>query len=61
MAVALPFRRRRLSLGASQGQWGTNIPLLCAGSLLILAPTLLVFLVFRRRFVASLLEGSLKG
>jgi raffinose/stachyose/melibiose transport system permease protein len=49
------------ALGAFQGQWGTNIPLLCAGSLLILAPTLLVFLVFQRRFVASLLEGSLKG
>jgi raffinose/stachyose/melibiose transport system permease protein len=49
------------ALGAFQGQWGTDIPLLCAGSLLILAPTLVVFLVFQRRFVASLLEGSLKG
>ena len=28
------------ALGAFQGQWGTDIPLLCAGSLLILAPTL---------------------
>jgi hypothetical protein len=28
-----------LALGAFQGQWGTDIPLLCAGSLLILAPT----------------------
>jgi raffinose/stachyose/melibiose transport system permease protein len=49
------------ALGAFQGQWGTDIPLLCAGSLLILAPTLVVFLVFQRRFVASLLQGSLKG
>jgi raffinose/stachyose/melibiose transport system permease protein len=49
------------ALGAFQGQWGTDIPLLCAGSLLILAPTLAVFLVFQRRFVASLLQGSLKG
>jgi len=49
------------ALGAFQGQWGTDIPLLCAGSLLILAPTLAVFIVFQRRFVASLLEGSLKG
>jgi raffinose/stachyose/melibiose transport system permease protein len=49
------------ALGAFQGQWGTDIPLLCAGSLLILAPTLAVFLVFQRRFVAALLQGSLKG
>lgn len=49
------------ALGAFQGQWGTDIPLLCAGSLLILAPTLIVFLLFQRRFVSALLQGSLKG
>ena len=49
------------ALGAFQGQWGTDIPLLCAGSLLILTPTLIVFLVFQRRFITALLQGSLKG
>ncbi|MCR2800290.1 MULTISPECIES: carbohydrate ABC transporter permease [unclassified Microbacterium] len=49
------------ALGAFQGQWGTDVPLLCAGSLLILTPTLLVFLVFQRQFVAALLQGSVKG
>lgn len=49
------------ALGAFQGQWGTNIPLLSAGSLLILTPTLAVFLVFQRHFVTALLQGSLKG
>ncbi len=49
------------ALGAFQGQWGTDIPLLCAGSLLILTPTLVVFLIFQRQFVAALLQGSLKG
>ncbi|MDH2430809.1 carbohydrate ABC transporter permease [Sphaerisporangium sp. TRM90804] len=49
------------ALGAFQGQWGTDIPLLSAGSLLILAPTLLIFLAFQRRFVTALLQGSLKG
>ena len=49
------------ALGAFQGQWGTDIPLLCAGSLLILTPTLIVFLVFQRQFVTALLQGSLKG
>lgn len=49
------------ALGAFQGQWGTNIPLLCAGSLIILVPTLVVFLIFQRQFVVALLQGSLKG
>jgi raffinose/stachyose/melibiose transport system permease protein len=49
------------ALGAFQGQWGTNIPLLCAGSLLILAPTLLVFFAFQRQFVSALLAGAVKA
>ncbi|GEM00210.1 carbohydrate ABC transporter permease [Cellulomonas terrae] len=49
------------ALGAFQGQWGTDIPLLCAGSLLILTPTLILFLVFQRQFVTALLQGSVKG
>jgi raffinose/stachyose/melibiose transport system permease protein len=49
------------ALGAFQGQYGTDIPLLCAGSLLILAPTLIVFLLFQRQFVTALLQGSVKG
>ena len=49
------------ALGAFQGQWGTDIPLLCAGSLLILTPTLIVFLVFQRQFVSALMQGALKG
>lgn len=49
------------ALGAFQGRWGTDIPLLCAGSLLILTPTLIIFLVFQRQFVSALLQGSLKG
>ncbi|MDM7855829.1 carbohydrate ABC transporter permease [Cellulomonas alba] len=49
------------ALGAFQGQWGTDIPLLCAGSLLILLPTLVLFVVFQRQFVTALLQGSVKG
>jgi raffinose/stachyose/melibiose transport system permease protein len=49
------------ALGAFQGQYGTNIPLLCAGSLLILAPTLVVYLIFQRRFATALLQGAVKG
>ena len=49
------------ALGAFQGQWGTDIPLLCAGALLILAPTIAIFLIFQRQFVAALLQGAVKG
>jgi raffinose/stachyose/melibiose transport system permease protein len=49
------------ALGFYQGHWATNIPLLCAGSLLILTPTLIVFLLFQRQFISALLQGSLKG
>jgi len=49
------------ALGAFQGQWGTDIPLLCAGSLLILTPTVVLFLVFQRQFVAALMQGAVKG
>ena len=49
------------ALGAFQGQWGTDIPLLCAGSLLILTPTVIIFLVFQRQFVAALMQGAVKG
>jgi raffinose/stachyose/melibiose transport system permease protein len=47
-------------LGAFQGQYGTDTALLCAGSLLIIAPSLLVFLVFQRSFVRALLQGAVR-
>ncbi len=49
------------ALGAFQGRYGTDIVLLCAGSLLIMAPTILVFIIFQRQFVKALLQGSVKG
>ena len=49
------------ALGAFQGHYATDIPLLCAGSLLILLPTLIVFVIFQRQVIAALLQGSVKG
>ncbi len=49
------------ALGAFQGHYATDIPLLCAGSILILMPTLIVFLVFQRQFVSALIQGAVKG
>jgi raffinose/stachyose/melibiose transport system permease protein len=49
------------ALGAFQGHYATDIPLLCAGTILILLPSLTVFLLFQRHIIAALLQGSVKG
>jgi raffinose/stachyose/melibiose transport system permease protein len=49
------------ALGAFQGHYATDTPLLCAGTILILLPTLVVFLLFQRQVIAALLQGSVKG
>jgi raffinose/stachyose/melibiose transport system permease protein len=49
------------ALGAFQGHYATDIPLLCAGTILILVPTLVVFVLFQRQIIAALIEGSVKG
>jgi raffinose/stachyose/melibiose transport system permease protein len=49
------------ALGAFQGHYATDVPLLCAGTIIILVPTLIVFLLFQRQLIAALLQGSVKG
>jgi raffinose/stachyose/melibiose transport system permease protein len=49
------------ALGAFQGHYATNIPLLCAGTMLILLPTLILFILFQRQVISALLQGSVKG
>jgi raffinose/stachyose/melibiose transport system permease protein len=49
------------ALGAFQGHYGTNVVLLSAGALLIMLPTILVFVIFQRHFVRALLQGAVKG
>lgn len=55
---------KRTMAGALQnfvGQYTTDVVLLNAGSLLIMAPTVIVFLVFQRHFVKALIAGAVKG
>lgn len=44
-----------------QGQYWISIPLLDAGALIIITPAILVFLIFHKRFISALLQGSVKG
>jgi len=49
------------ALGAFQGHYANDVPLLCAGTILILLPTLALFVAFQRQIIAALLQGSVKG
>lgn len=46
--------------GASQ-HYATDVPLLCAGTILILTPTLAIFILFQRQIITALLQGAVKG
>jgi raffinose/stachyose/melibiose transport system permease protein len=49
------------ALGAFQGHYATDVPLLCAGTILILVPTFIVFVLFQRQIIMALLQGAVKG
>lgn len=49
------------ALAAFQGEHRVDIPLMCAAAVLLMAPTLAVFLVLQRHFVKALLAGAVKG
>ncbi len=49
------------ALGAFQGHYATDVPLLSAGTILILLPTLIIFILFQRQIITALLQGSVKG
>jgi raffinose/stachyose/melibiose transport system permease protein len=44
-----------------QGQYSSSIPLLNAGALIIIVPTIIVFIIFQRQFIGALLQGAVKG
>ncbi|MEO3867251.1 carbohydrate ABC transporter permease [Nonomuraea sp. B12E4] len=48
-------------LGLFVGQYSTDIPLLAAASLIVIAPIVLVYLTFQRSFVEGITRGAVKG
>lgn len=48
-------------LGFFVGQHGLDIPVLSAGTIIVILPIVLVYLFFQRSFVTGLLQGGLKG
>ena len=49
------------ALGAFQGQYIDALPLLFAASLLVMVPTVVVYIIFQRQFIGALLQGAVKG
>ena len=43
------------------GQYQTDVVLLNAGALLIMAPTMILFIILQRYFIRAMLAGSVKG
>jgi raffinose/stachyose/melibiose transport system permease protein len=57
-----PDRRTAPSgLGLFVGQYATDIPLLAAAGLIVIAPIVLVYLTFQRSFVSGITQGAIKG
>lgn len=48
------------ALAGFQGAYATDVVMLSAAALLMMVPTLLVFILFQRQFSAALLQGSVK-
>lgn len=48
-------------LGFFVGQYSSNVPLLAAASIIVMAPIVVVYLIFQRNFVAGISRSGLKG
>ncbi|WP_245685270.1 carbohydrate ABC transporter permease [Streptomyces yerevanensis] len=48
-------------LGFFVGQNTTDIPTLAAGTIIVMLPILILFVIFQRSFIAGLLQGAMKG
>jgi len=60
--VSDPLKRTMAgALGAFVGQYSLNLPLLFAGALVIMAPTVVVYVIFQRQFIKALVAGAVKG
>lgn len=57
-----PIKRTAVAgLGYFVGEFGTDIPLLAAASLIVISPVVVVYLIFQRSFVAGITQGAIKG
>jgi ABC-type glycerol-3-phosphate transport system permease component len=55
------LRTAPAGLGFFVGQYKTDIPVLAAGTVIVIVPVLTVYLIFQRHFINGLVQGALKG
>jgi ABC-type glycerol-3-phosphate transport system permease component len=55
------LRTAPAGLGFFVGQYKTDIPVLAAGTVIVIVPVLTVYLVFQRHFINGLVQGAVKG
>lgn len=54
-------RTATAGLGFFVGEFTTDVPLLSAASLIVIAPVVVVYLIFQRSFVSGITQGAVKG
>ncbi len=47
-------------LGFFVGQYSSDVPVLAAGTLIVILPILVVYLMFQRKFISGMLQGAVK-
>ncbi|MGH3098680.1 MAG: carbohydrate ABC transporter permease [Streptosporangiales bacterium] len=54
-------RTATAGLGFFVGQYSTNVPLLAAGTIIVLLPICIMYLAFQRQFIRGMMQGAFKG
>lgn len=55
------LRTLPLGLALFQGRYSSNVPLTAAGSIIVLLPTIVVYIIFQRQFVRGITSGTMHG
>jgi raffinose/stachyose/melibiose transport system permease protein len=55
------LRTLPLGLAFFQGRYSSNVPLTAAGAIIVLMPTVIVYIIFQRQFVRGITSGTLHG
>jgi raffinose/stachyose/melibiose transport system permease protein len=50
-----------LGLAFFQGRYQANVPLIAAGATIVALPTILVYIMFQRKFIQGITSGSVRG
>lgn len=50
-----------LGLALFQGRWAANVPLTAGGAIIVILPSLLIYMLFQRQFIRGVTAGSLSG